>query len=167
VSSWTRLRDNSSPPRVKTTANYVNGRLASMQAKQDGYDTAILVTDAGKVSEGPGACLFGIRNGVPITPDFSQDILESITRDTLLKGFGEWMGLKVEERAIGRSELYACEEVFFCGSGQEVLPVVNIDGLPIGSGRVGPITAKLQKHYFDVVSGRDASHPEWRTAVYA
>lgn len=167
VSSWTRLRDNSSPPRVKTTANYVNGRLAAMQAKQDGYDTAILVTDAGKVSEGPGACLFVVRNGVPITPDLSQDILESITRDTLITGFEEWMGIEVEQRAIGRSELYACDEVFFCGSGQEVLPVVEIDGMPVGSGKVGPITAELQKRYFDIVSGRDAAHPEWRTPVYA
>lgn len=166
VSSWTRLTDNSGPPRVKSSANYFNGRLAAIQAKQDGYDNAILLTPEGHVSEGPGACIFLIRDGVPSTPDRSQHILESITRDTLITGFSEWFGNPVQERAIGRSELYAAQEVFFCGTGNEITPVIGIDGLAVGEGRVGPITAALQERYFAIASGRDAAHPEWRTPVY-
>ena len=167
VSSWTRIADNASPPRVKSTANYVNGRLAALQARQDGYDTAILLTASGHVSEGPAACLFIVREGVPVTPDRTQDILESITRDTLITGFREWFGLAVEQRAIGRTELLAADEVFFCGTGQEIVPVVAIDGLPVGSGRVGPVTAALQQRYFALTSGLDKAHPDWRTPVYA
>ncbi|MEQ8349390.1 MAG: branched-chain-amino-acid transaminase [Sneathiellaceae bacterium] len=166
VSSWTRISDNMSPPRVKTPANYFNGRLAALQAKADGYDTAILLSQTGRVTEGPGACLFMLRAGRLITPDVSHDILESITRATLIQGAAEWLGIEVEERPIARTELYAAEEVFFCGTGQEVLPIVGIDRLPVGTGEVGPVTAALQRHFFDVARGADAAHPEWRTAVY-
>lgn len=167
VSSWTRLRDSSSPPRVKTTANYVNGRLASIQAKQDGYDTAIILNDAGDVSEGPAACIFIVRDGVLVTPDVTRNILESVTRDTLIQRAQEWCGTHVVERAIGRTELYACEEAFFCGTGQEITPIVSIDGLAIGTGAVGPLTAKLQERYFAVTSGRDTADAQWRLPVYA
>lgn len=165
VSSWTRLSDNSGPPRVKSSANYFNGRLAALQARQDGYDNAILLTASGHVCEGPGACIFLVRDGRPVTPDRSQHILESITRDTLIRLAAE-MGLPTEERAIGRTELYAAEEAFFCGTGNEVTPIVAIDGLPVGSGGVGPITAALQDRYFALASGRDPAHPDWRTPVY-
>lgn len=166
VSSWTRLSDNASPPRVKVTANYHNGRLAALQAKTDGYDYPIMLTERGLVAEGPGACLFLIRDGVAMTPDVTQSILESITRETLLAGFREWLGGQAVERPLVRTELYLADEAFFCGTGQEVRPILSIDRLPVGDGRIGPLTAKLQQRYFDVVSGRGADHPEWRTAVY-
>ncbi|MDX5359737.1 MAG: branched-chain amino acid transaminase [Alphaproteobacteria bacterium] len=166
VSSWTRISDNASPPRVKSAANYFNGRLASLQAKSDGYDTAILLSDTGRVTEGPGACLFIVRDGRIVTPDVSNDILESITRATLIEGAKEWLGLDVEQRPIARTELYAADEVFFCGTGQEVLPVVEIDRFPVGAGTVGPITAELQRRYFGVARGTDTAHPDWRTPVY-
>lgn len=165
VSSWTRLSDNSGPPRVKSSANYFNGRLAALEAKSHGYDNAILLTPTGHVSEGPGACIFLVREGRLVTPDRSQHILESITRDTLIRLAAE-AGIATEERAIGRTELYAAGEAFFCGTGNEVTPIIGIDGLPVGSGRVGPVTAALQERYFAVASGRDPAHPEWRTPVY-
>ena len=166
VSSWTRIGDNASPPRIKSTANYFNGRLASMQAKHDGYDTAILLTASGTVAEGPGACLFMVRDGEVVTPDIASDLLESITRDTIIRGCPDWIDRDVVARPIGRTELYAADEVFFCGTGQEVLPVVDIDGHAIGRGGVGPLTRTIQSRYFDLATGRDASHPVWRTPVY-
>jgi branched-chain amino acid aminotransferase len=167
VSSWARLSDAATPPRIKTTANYVNGRLAALQARQDGYDTAILLNEAGDVSEGPAACFFMVRDGRLVTPDASRNILESITRDTLIRCAPEWIGEAVIERRIARSELHACDEAFFCGTGQEIAPILSIDGLPVGDGRIGPLTRKLQERYFALVGGEDASHPQWRMPVHA
>ncbi len=167
VSSWARLADNAAPPRVKATANYVNGRLASIQARQDGYDNALLLTANGTVAEAPGACLFIVRDGRLITPDVADGILESITRDTLLWGAQAWLGQTVEQRPIGRSELYAADEIFLCGTGAEVQPVIAVDRLPVGNGEVGPLAAAMQLRYFNLVSGRDAARPDWRTEIAA
>lgn len=167
VSSWARLSDAATPPRIKTTANYVNGRLAALQARQDGYDTAILLNETGDVSEGPAACFFMVRDGRLVTPDASRNILESITRDTLIRCAEGWTGEKIIERRIARSELYACDEAFFCGTGQEIAPILNIDGLPVGNGRIGPLTRTLQEKYFALVSGEDPERPEWRMPVHA
>ena len=165
VSSWQRLSDNASPPRIKTTANYVNARLAVHQAKADGYDGALMLTPDGKVSEAPIACFFMVRDGQLITPSASSNILESITRDTILTRHEELTGEPAEVRTIDRSELYFAEEAFLCGTGQEILPVTAIDRLPVGDGKVGPLTKRLRQDYFDVVRGRVPDHPEWRTLV--
>ena len=165
VSSWQRLADNASPPRIKTTANYVNARLAVHQAKADGYDGALMLTPDGKVSEAPIACFFMVRDGKLITPSASSNILESITRDTILTRYRELTGESAEVRTIDRSELYFAEEAFLCGTGQEILPVTAIDRLPVGDGEVGPLTGRLRKDYFDLVRGELADHPEWRTLV--
>jgi len=167
VSSWRRIPDHAMPMRVKSNANYNNARLAGMQATVDGYDAAIILTDRGKVAEGPGMCLFMVRGGVPITPDVTSDILESITRETVLTLLAEDMGLAPVQRQVDRSELYAAEEVFFCGTGWEITPVTSVDGIPIGSGEPGPITRALQTLYFDIVHGRNASRAAWRTPVPA
>jgi branched-chain amino acid aminotransferase len=165
VSSWQRLADNASPPRIKSTANYQNGRLAQLQAKSDGYDGAIMLTGDGKVSETPIACLFIVREGRLITPDAGSDILESITRDTLLTLHRELTGQEAEQRRVDRSELYFADEMFICGTGQEILPVTSVDRLPVGSGEVGPMTRRLRQRYFDIVRGNTSDHPEWRTIV--
>ena len=165
VSSWQRLADNASPPRIKTTANYVNARLAVHQARADGYDGALMLTPDGKVSEAPIACFFMVRDGRLVTPSASSNILESITRDTILTRYRELTGESAEVRTIDRSELYFAEEAFLCGTGQEILPVTAIDRLPVGDGKVGSLTDRLRQDYFDLVRGALPDHPEWRTLV--
>ena len=165
VSSWQRLADNASPPRIKTTANYVNARLAAHQARADGYDGALMLTPDGRVSEAPIACFFMVRDGKLITPSTDSNILESITRDTILTRYRELIGEPAEVRTIDRSELYFAEEAFLCGTGQEILPVTSIDRLPVGNGKVGPLTDRLRQDYFDLVRARTSDHPEWRTLI--
>ncbi len=165
VSSWHRLDDNASPPRIKSTANYHNARLAALQAKSDGYDGALMLTAAGKVSESPIACFFMVRDGELITPSKSSGILESITRDTIITRYHELTGKRVAERVIDRSELYFADEAFLCGTGQEIIPVVKIDRFAVGDGSIGPITRELSRDYFDLVRGVLPAHPEWRTLI--
>lgn len=166
VSSWRRLGENAMPTRAKATANYVNSRLALHQAKRDGYDTCVLLCEDGFVSETAIATLFIVRDGALHTPDRTSGILESITRETVAKIAAERFGLEVAERRVGRSELYCAEEAFLCGSGQEIQPILSFDGRPVGDGRVGPITKRLQDAYFDIVRGRCEAHGDWRTPVY-
>lgn len=166
VSSWQRVADNAMPMRVKCNANYQNGRLAGMQARADGYDTAILLNARGKVSEGPGMCFFMMRDGVASTPHTSSDILESITRSTVIDLLRE-SGIEVQERDVDRSELAAADEAFFCGTAWEVTPVTAIDRLKVGNGEVGSVVRGLQERFFSVAKGESADHPEWRTPVYA
>jgi len=166
VSNWRRNSDESSPMRIKAAANYHNSRFALLQAKQDGYDNAILLNQRGKVSEGPGACVFMVRDGRFVTPGIDSDILESITRDTLKILIQERFGFPVTERSVDRTELYIADELFFCGSGYEIAPIVNVDGLPVGSGKPGELTRQLMKAYGDVVTGETADHGEWRIPVY-
>jgi branched-chain amino acid aminotransferase len=167
VGSWARIADNALPPRVKCTGNYVNNRAAEIEARQDGYDGVIMLTAAGKVSEGSGACVFIARGGRLHTPDLASDILESITRDTLIRVAPETIGSAVIERTIDRSELYACEEAFWCGSGQEITPILSVDRVPVGDGRIGPLTRALQERYFGIVRGEVAARRDWLTPVWA
>lgn len=167
VSSWRRIPDQAMPMRAKSNANYNNARLAGMQAAVDGYDAAIILNDRGKVAEGPGMCLFIVRGGVPITPDVTSDILESITRETVLTLLAEDMRLAPVQRQVDRSELHAAEEAFFCGTGWEITPLTSVDGIAIGNGEPGPITRALQALYFDIAHGRNPSRAQWRTPVLA
>ncbi len=163
VSSWSRLSDNASPPRIKATANYHNARLTQLQAKADGYDGALMLTPAGKVSEAPIACFFMVRDGRLITPDLGSNILESITRDTLITLYEEATGKPVVQRDVDRSELYFAQEAFLCGTGQEVTPVLSIDRLPVGDGTIGPVTRIMQESYLDVVRGLVPDRHDWLT----
>jgi branched-chain amino acid aminotransferase len=166
VASWRRIADSALPPRVKCTGNYVNNRAAEIGAKQDGYDGVLMLTADGKLSEGSGACLFIVRDGALITPDAGSDILESITRDTVLQLAAEITGRPAVERRVDRSELYACEEAFWCGSGQEIQPIVSVDRVPVGAGEVGPITRALQERYFAIVRGQSGDHEAWLTPLW-
>jgi branched-chain amino acid aminotransferase len=166
TSTWTRISDTSSPPRVKSGPNYQNSRLASLEADAKGFDWAIILTNRGKVSEAPGACLFMVRNGQVVTPAITSDILESVTRATLIELFSKELRMPVAEREIDRTELYVAEEVFLCGSGAEVTPVVSLDRINIGDGKIGPATKRIQKLYFDVVRGNHKGYSEWRVPVY-
>ena len=137
-----------------------------MEARRDGYDGVIMLTAAGKVSEGSGACLFIVRDGVLHTPDLASDILESITRDTVIQIAGEAGCGAVRERTIDRSELHACDEAFWCGSGQEVVPILSVDRMAVGDGSVGPLTKRIQNHYFGLVRGEIDGPEGWLTPVW-
>jgi branched-chain amino acid aminotransferase len=167
VGSWARIADNALPPRVKCTGNYVNNRAAEIEARQDGYDGVIMLTAAGKASEGSGACVFIARGGRLHTPDLASDILESITRDTIIRIAPATIGSAVVERSVDRSELYAADELFWCGSGQEIMPILSVDRIPVGDGRIGPLTRALQERYFAIVRGEDPAHRRWLTPVWA
>jgi branched-chain amino acid aminotransferase len=165
VSSWRRNGENASPPRIKASANYLNSRLAGLEAKRQGAGGAILLNENGTVSEGPGGCLFVMRDGVFITPDVTSGILESVTRRTILEMAGS-VGVETSERILGRTELYLAEEAFYCGTGQEIMPIIALDGRAIGDGTPGPVTRKLQAIFDDVVRGRNDAFPHWLTPVY-
>lgn len=165
VSSWTRLGDNVMAPRVKASANYLNSRYASEEAQRNGYDHAILLNPNGKVAEGPGMCLMLVRGDRLITPSVTSGILESITRETVLRLAREKLGWEVVEREVDRTELYVADEAFFCGTGIEIVPVVSVDRLPIGCGVPGERTRRMMDCYHDIVRGLDPSFAEWRTIV--
>ncbi|TWG96411.1 branched-chain amino acid aminotransferase [Mesorhizobium sp. J18] len=167
VSSWQRVGDTTNPPRIKATANYSNGRFAMLQAQQDGYDSAIMLTRDGKVAETPVATVLLVRRGEIVAPGVTEGILESITRDTIIQLAHEGLDMKVVERPVDRTELYAADEVFACGSGWEVTPIATIDRIPVGIAAPGPITRRLRELYMDEVHGRGgARHPEWLTPVW-
>ncbi|MEI6837059.1 MAG: aminotransferase class IV, partial [Alcaligenaceae bacterium] len=120
---------------------------------------------SGKVSEAPIACFFMVREGKLITPNIGSNILESVTRDTIITLYEEATGQPVVQREVDRSELYFADEAFLCGTGQEIIPVVKIDRLPVGDGAIGPITKKMQKIYFDAVRGLTPDTHGWLTPV--
>ncbi|HEX9478561.1 MAG TPA: branched-chain amino acid transaminase [Methylomirabilota bacterium] len=166
VSSWHRTADNAIPARVKAAANYQNSRLALLQAKTDGYDDAIMLNRDGSVAEGPGYTLFLVRDDQPMTPSVTSNILEGVTRSTLLTLFPESLGVTVEQREIDRTELYVADEAFFAGTAAEVTPILSIDRRPVGEGVMGPLTAKVRDAYFRAVRDGSAPHSEWRIPVY-
>jgi branched-chain amino acid aminotransferase len=166
VSSWHRTADNAIPARVKAAANYQNSRLALLQAKTDGYDDAIMLNSDGSVAEGPGYTLFLVRDDQPMTPSVTSNILEGVTRSTLLTLFPEALGVTVEQREIDRTELYVADEAFFAGTAAEVTPILSVDRRPVGEGVTGPLTAKVRDAYFRVVRDGSAPHPEWRIPVH-
>jgi branched-chain amino acid aminotransferase len=165
VSSWRRNEDDASPSRIKASANYLNSRLASLEAKRSGYDAAVILNRDGTVSEGPGGCIFLMRDGKWMTPPVTAGILESITRQTLIEISGD-VGPTVTARDIGRTELYLAEEAFYCGTGQEIVPILSIDRKAISSGEPGPETRRLQDHYDAVVRGRIERYRDWLMPVW-
>jgi branched-chain amino acid aminotransferase len=166
ISSWTRISDNSQPPRVKCMSNYQNNRLAFMQASLDGYDDAFMLDDRGKLTEGTMSCLFMVRDGVLVTPPITNGILESITRSAVIQICRELLNLPTVEREIDRTELYIAEEAFLCGTGEEITSVISIDRIPVGSGEPGPIFKSIEEFYHDLVRGIDLRFEEWLTSVY-
>ena len=165
TSSWRRLDDNIIPSRGKITGGYVNSALAKSEAHWNGYDEAIVLNHDGHVAEGSAMNLFIVRHGKLITPPVCDNVLEGITRGTVLQLAGE-LGIEAIERSIDRTELYIAEEVLFCGTGAQVAAVIEIDHRKIGEGRLGSVGKKLQDAYFAVVRGKDAHHADWLTPVY-
>jgi branched-chain amino acid aminotransferase len=166
VSSWRRTDDNAIPARGKITGAYVNGALAKSEAQLNGFDEAIVLTADGHVSEGSAENLFIGKRGVLITPPVTDNILEGITRARMMEIARDELGIEVLERSIDRTELYGADEVFLCGTGAQISPVIEIDRRSIGGGRPGPITRDLSRTYFDAVRGRLAAYRGWLTPVY-
>ena len=166
ISSWERISDRNLSPKVKVGANYINSRMAQMEALENGYDSAIFLNNQGKVSEGPGSCLFIVRDGKLITPPVTASILESITRDTILELAKEQLKIEVIERDIDRTELYICDEVFLCGSAMEIAAVTNVDGIAVSNGEQGDITKEIHKIYIETVTGNMKNYKKWLTPIY-
>lgn len=164
VSSWVRNADNSIPAKAKINGSYVNAALMKNEALLNGYDDAIALDHNGHVAEGTVANLFIVQNGRLITPDTSTDILEGITRDSLIQ-LAPSLSVEVQERSIDRTELYKATEAFLCGSSARITPVLSIDKRPTGDGRIGPITRQLMEKYEGVQRGTDADFPQWRQIV--
>ncbi len=166
VSSWRRTDDNAIPARGKITGAYINSAFAKTEAQLNGYDEAIVLTQEGHVSEGSAENLFIVVNGTLVTPPVTDNILEGITRRRLMAVARERLGVEVVERSIDRTELYGAAEVFLCGTGAQLSPVVEIDRRAVGSGRPGPISRELASIYFDAVRGRLDEYRDWLTPVY-
>lgn len=166
VSSWTRVEDNAIPARGKIQGSYVNTALAKTDALLNGFDDAILLNSSGHVSEGSAMNLFIVRNGKLITTPVTENILEGITKDTIIEIAKVEFNIETEIRQIDRTELYVCDEVFFCGTGAQVSPITKIDHREIGNGKIGQISKKLQDLYFKVVRGQHPKYKKWCTAVF-
>jgi len=166
VSSWHRISDNAVPARAKITGSYINSAFSKTEAMLNGFDEAIVLNPNGHVSEGSAENLFIVREGKLITPPVTENILEGITRDTIMQVAREQFGLETVERPIDRTELYLAEEAFFCGTGVQVAAITTIDHRPVGAGKLGPIVEKLRNSYFDIVKGKVEEYRPWCTPVY-
>lgn len=165
VSNWRRVPDNSIPARAKAGGAYMNTALAVTDARKMGFDDAIFLTAEGTVSEGSAMNLFLIKDGKLMTPSTTEDILEGITRDTIMTLAQQELGLETEARTIDRTELYHADEAFFCGTGAQVAAIGSIDNRPVGSGKPGELTRRLQNLYFEVVKNRKPTYSEWCTLI--
>ncbi len=166
TSSWRRANSNAMPVRAKVTGAYINSSLAIDDANAAGFDEAIMLTHDGTVSEASSCNLFILRNGRLATPALSEDILEGVTRNALIDMLREEFGMTVEERRIDRTELYAATEIFLCGTGVQVSPVSSVDRRPVGSGKPGPFSMKLQALYLSACRGENEKYRDWVTPVY-
>ncbi|MCH3958434.1 MAG: branched-chain amino acid transaminase [Selenomonas sp.] len=164
VSSWRRISDDVLSPRIKCGANYINSRMAQREALRNGYDTTIFLNELGKVAEGPGSCLFIVRDGILITPQLTDSVLESITRDTVIK-IAKDMGIEVQERSVDRTELYIADEAFLCGSAMEITPVYSVDKHLLTDFE-GEITKKVHTKYLETIIGKCEEYSQWLTPVY-
>jgi len=164
VSSFARHHVNTSLTRAKVSGYYVNSQLAKREAKDAGFDEAVLLDTDGFVTEGPGENIFIVRRGVLKTTPMSSSILEGITRDTILQ-LAQEQKIKTREERFTRDDLYLADEAFFTGTAAEVTPIREVDGRVIGEGKPGPITQQLQKSFFDIVRGKEKSHRDWLTFV--
>lgn len=167
VVSWRRIEDTAIPGRAKICGAYVNSVLATDEARRAGHDEAIFLTESGHVAEGATCNIFMVRNGTLITPPATDNILEGITRASIIDLARNELQLEVVERSINRSELYVCEELFFTGTAVEVAPIVRVDYRPVGTGIVGPVAGKLRTLYIEATRGRLERYRRWVWPVYA
>ncbi len=167
VSSWRRVEDTAIPGRAKICGAYVNSVLAVDEAKRNGHDEAIFLNEDGHVAEGASSNLFLVRNAKLITPPPSDNILEGVTRATVMELARREMNLEIVERSIDRSELYICDELFLTGTMVELPPIVEVDHRAVGSGDVGPVTKELKRIFADATRGRLPAYSPWNWPVYS
>jgi branched-chain amino acid aminotransferase len=163
-SSWRRNADEALPARGKIVGGYVNMAFQKSEAELNGFDEAVVLTADGHVNEASAANLFMIRDGVAVTPPVTDDILEGVTRKAIFELLGTEK-IPVEVRSIDRSELYIADEMFLCGTGVQISPVIEIDHRPVGSGQIGPIGRLVRDRYFDAVRGRLDEYRHWLTEI--
>ncbi len=165
-SSWRRVDDNAIPPRGKICGGYVNSALAKTEAMLNGFDEALVLDANGHLAEGSAENVFMVRDGVALTPSVTDNVLEGITRRTMIELLRREVGIEVIERTIDRTEIYVADEAFLCGTGVQIVAITEVDHRPIGSGQMGPVTAKLRELYFDIVRGKVERYKDWCTPVY-
>jgi len=166
VSSWRRVDDNAIPARGKIGGAYVNSALASDEAHRCGFDEAIFLNEAGHVAEGSSCNIFMVRKGKLITPSVTENVLEGITRDSIMELARRELGIEVIERPIDRSELYICDELFFSGTAVGLAPVTQVNHRTVKDGKIGTIARGLQQLYFDATRGHLPAYSKWLTPVY-
>ena len=166
VSSWRRIASDALPPQSKSWANYANTGLAGREVNRLGYNGAILLDNRGFVSESTGACLMVVMEGKVVTPPVTASILESVTRNFLLKYLPIDINIQTEIRDLTRLDLYASEEAFLCGTGAEITPITSIDDIKIGDRYPGIVTNQIQNYYTDVVSGINGRRRTWLTPIW-
>jgi branched-chain amino acid aminotransferase len=164
IATWARFAPNTFPALAKCGANYMNSQLIKMEAILDGYVEGIALDTNGYVSEGSGENLFLVKDNVLITPPLGASILPGITRDSIIK-LAKDLGYEVAEHIIPREMLYTADEVFFTGTAAEITPIKSIDKIEIGEGKRGPVAAKLQKEFFDIVEGKKEDRHNWLTFI--
>jgi len=166
MSSWRRVDDNAIPARGKIAGAYVNSAFVKTDAVRAGFDEAIVLNADGHISEGSAANFFMLRNGVLATPPITANVLEGITRRTVIQLVRDELKMEVQEREIDRTELYLADEAFYCGTGAQISAITAVDHRPIGTGALGDITARLRKLYFDMVRGKVPKFRDWCHPVY-
>jgi branched-chain amino acid aminotransferase len=162
--SWRRTADPAIPSRAKIVGSYVNPAFSKTEAMLNGYDEALVLTEGGHISEGSAENIFVIRDGTLLTPPVTDDILEGITRAGIMEICAD-LGLPVQERSIDRSEIYVADEAFFCGTGAQISPIIEVDRRPVGDGAIGPITRQIKDRYFDIVRGNVPAFAHWVTPI--
>jgi branched-chain amino acid aminotransferase len=166
ISSWRRVDDTMIPPRGKIAGAYVNSAFAKTDAQRAGFDEAIVLNQDGHVSEASAANVFLIRRGTAITPPVTDNVLEGITRRTVIELLSGTLGIPVVERSVDRTELALADEVFLCGTGVQIAAITRLDHRPIGTGRMGPGVSSLRDLFFEVVRGKRAEFRHWCHPVY-
>lgn len=161
VSSWRRIEDNAIPARAKICGAYVNSALASDDARRAGFDEALLLNENGQVAEGATCNLFMVRKGRLVTPPITENVLEGITRESVMELAQREIGLSILERPIDRSELYICDELFLTGTAVGIAPVVRVDHRPVNDGSVGAITREVRRLYFEAARGHLREYRKW------
>jgi len=164
VSSWTRSAPNTFPTMAKSVANYANSSLIKMEAVVDGFSEGIALDPGGFLSEGSGQNLFLVRDEVLYTPPISASVLPGITRDSIMT-LAHDLGLQVKEQDLPREMLYISDEVFFVGTAAEITPIRSVDRITIGPGKRGPVTATLQRAFFDYINGVVPDSHGWLSFV--
>ncbi len=160
TSSWQKPTNGCTSLQAKICGNYVNSAIAKIESNQVGASESLMLNSSGTVAEGPGENVFMVKKGKLITPPLSSCVLEGITKDSIMTIASD-MGIEVVEREIPRAEIFIADEFFMTGTAAEVTPVASLDGRPIGAGKAGPITKKLQKTYFDAARGKDPKYGAW------